>query len=65
MPEPIYPIAAICAGACVAFATVAVADRAQSIDAIAWLERARHPQAQQRDHDRYSDGGGAVTPAIA
>jgi Flp pilus assembly protein TadB len=46
MPEPIYPIAAICAGACVSFAIVAVADRAQSIDAVAWLERARNPQAR-------------------
>jgi Flp pilus assembly protein TadB len=45
MPEPIYPIAAICAGVCVAFAIVAVGDRAQSIDAMAWLERARHPRA--------------------
>jgi Flp pilus assembly protein TadB len=46
MPESIYPIAAICAGACVAFAIVAAGDRAKAIDAIAWLERARHPQAR-------------------
>lgn len=44
MPEPLYPIAAICAGACTAIAIVAVADRAQTIDATAWLERVRHPQ---------------------
>jgi Flp pilus assembly protein TadB len=46
MPEQVYPIAAICAGACIAFAVVVLGDRAQSIDATAWLERVRHP----RDH---------------
>src|SRR5712672_1890213 len=44
MLEPIYPIATIGAGACIALAIVAIGDRAQGVDATAWLERARHPQ---------------------
>jgi Flp pilus assembly protein TadB len=45
MLEPIHSLGAICAGACFASAIIAIGDRADAIDAIAWLERHRHPQA--------------------
>ena len=44
MLESIYPLGAICAGACFTFAMLAIGDRAEGIDATAWLERRRHPQ---------------------
>jgi Flp pilus assembly protein TadB len=44
MLESIYPLGAVCAGACCAFAVIAFGDRAKGIDATAWLERRRHAQ---------------------
>ena len=44
MLESIYPLGAVCAGACCAFAVIAVGDRVEVIDATAWLERRRHAQ---------------------
>lgn len=44
MLESIYPLGAISAGACCAFAVIAIGDRAEGIDATAWLERRRHAQ---------------------
>ncbi len=44
MLESIYPLGAICSGACFVVAVLAIGDRAEGIDATAWLERRRHPQ---------------------
>lgn len=44
MLESIYPLGAVCAGACCALAVVAASDRSQGIDAKAWLERRRDQQ---------------------
>ena len=44
MLESIYPLGAICSGACFVVAVLAIGDRAEGIDATAWLKRRRHPQ---------------------
>ena len=44
MLESIYPLGAVFAGACCAFAVIAVGDRAKGIDATAWLEGRRYAQ---------------------
>ena len=44
MLESIYPLGAVFASACCAFAVIAVGDRVEVIDATAWLERRRHAQ---------------------
>ena len=44
MLESIYPLGAICSGACFVVAVLAIGDRAEGIDAMAWLERRRHLQ---------------------
>jgi Flp pilus assembly protein TadB len=44
MLESIYPLAAICAGACCVLGIIAIGDRPRGIDALAWLERRRHAE---------------------
>jgi Flp pilus assembly protein TadB len=44
MLESIYPLGAICAGGCFAFAMLAIGESAEGIDATAWLERRRQPE---------------------
>jgi Flp pilus assembly protein TadB len=44
MPEALFPLGAIGAGACFAVAIVAIGGRAHGIDATAWLEGRRQPQ---------------------
>ena len=41
MLESIYPVAAICAGACCVIAVIAIGDHPRGIDALTWLERTR------------------------
>ena len=43
MLESIYPLGAICAGACCVLGIIAIGDRADGIDARSWLERRRQP----------------------
>jgi Flp pilus assembly protein TadB len=45
MLESIFPLAAICPGACLAIAIVAVGDRPRGIDATTWLQRRRRLDA--------------------
>src|SRR4030088_1639145 len=48
MLEPIFTLAAICPGACLAIALVAVGEPPRGIDATTWLQRRRYPSEAGR-----------------